>query len=385
MERRRFLQAMATGTVVLGSGGLLAACRPRVPDDFGLATLPFGPLGAPDANGLLLPAGFTSRVVATTGEVVPGTGYTWHTSPDGGACFADGSGGWIYVSNAESLTDGGASMIRFDAAGSVVDARRILGGTYLNCAGGRTHTNTWLSCEEYDRAQVWECDPTGVTAAVARPAMGRFKHEAAASDSWREVVYLTEDEPDGALYRFTPTAWPDLSAGLLEVLTESAGVLAWAPVPDPTPTATSDTRTRYQVPGTKVFNGGEGACVDRRGALFFTTKGDNRVWALDPDEMRLEIVYDDNTSPTPELTGVDNITVDVDGVLYVAEDGGNMQIVAVGAGQQAVPVVEVSGVSGSEITGPAFSPDGTRLYFSSQRNPGRTYEVTGPWRAPTPA
>ena len=27
----------------------------------------------------------------------------------------------------------------------------------------------------------------------------------------------------------------------------------------------------------------------------------------------------------------------------------------------------------------AFSPNGTRMYFSSQRNPGATYEVTGPW------
>jgi Tol biopolymer transport system component len=31
------------------------------------------------------------------------------------------------------------------------------------------------------------------------------------------------------------------------------------------------------------------------------------------------------------------------------------------------------------MTGPAFSPDGSRLYFSSQRNPGRTYEISGPF------
>jgi hypothetical protein len=39
----------------------------------------------------------------------------------------------------------------------------------------------------------------------------------------------------------------------------------------------------------------------------------------------------------------------------------------------------------SEITGLAFDPSGTRLYFSSQRGPapggaGITYEVTGPFR-----
>lgn len=43
------------------------------------------------------------------------------------------------------------------------------------------------------------------------------------------------------------------------------------------------------------------------------------------------------------------------------------------------------GQDNSEITGPAFSPDGTRLYFSSQRGGrlagGITYEVTGPFTA----
>ncbi|HEU5473575.1 MAG TPA: translocation protein TolB, partial [Actinophytocola sp.] len=42
--------------------------------------------------------------------------------------------------------------------------------------------------------------------------------------------------------------------------------------------------------------------------------------------------------------------------------------------------------SSSEITGPAFTPAGNRLYFSSQRGTsgsssgGITYEVTGPFR-----
>jgi uncharacterized protein len=42
------------------------------------------------------------------------------------------------------------------------------------------------------------------------------------------------------------------------------------------------------------------------------------------------------------------------------------------------------GHEGSEITGPAFDPSGTRLYFSSQRSPtsGTTYEVTGPFHEP---
>lgn len=376
MDRRRFLQAVATGSLVVAGGGLTTACQRLWPP--GVAPDVYGPLAAPDANGLRLPAGFTSRVVATSGQVVAGTGFTWHGDPDGGACFRQPGGGWIYVSNAERV-NGGASMLRFAPDGTIVEARTILSGTIANCAGGSTPWGTWLSCEERTYGRVWECDPTGVAPAAVRDPMGSFKHEAAACDPGRQVVYLTEDQSDGALYRFTPTTWRDLSAGLLEVLTDVAGTLAWAPVPNPNP-GLSDTPTRDQVANTRRFAGGEGIVVDGNGKAFFTTKGDNRVWLYDPAGPSLTIVYDDSTSPTPTLTGVDNITIDRTGLLYVAEDGGNLEIVCVGLEEQAVPVVQLTGVTGSEITGPAFSPDGSRLYFSSQRNPGRTYEVTGPWR-----
>ena len=51
---------------------------------------------------------------------------------------------------------------------------------------------------------VWECDPAGERRALSRPAMGTFKHEAAAVDPRGRRIYLTEDLIDGGLYRFTP-------------------------------------------------------------------------------------------------------------------------------------------------------------------------------------
>ena len=99
---------------------------------------------------------------------------------------------------------------------------------------------------------------------------------------------------------------------------------------------------------------------------------------LDTAPAGLEIVYDAARADPAELAGVDNVVVSTGGEVFVAEDGGNMEICVLVAGG-AVAVVRISGTVDSEVTGPAFSPDGRRLYFSSQRDPGRTYEVTGPF------
>ncbi|SCD28224.1 WD40-like Beta Propeller Repeat [Streptomyces sp. ScaeMP-6W] len=224
-------------------------------------------------------------------------------------------------------------------------------------------------------------------AAVRRDAMGRFKHEAAAADPVRKVVYLTEDVTDGCFYRFTPTTWGDLSAGRLEVLrmgSGTSGAVTWAAVPDPSGAATA---TRNQVSGAKRFNGGEG-CHYADDTCWFTTKGDNRVWRYDAAAQRLDLTYDDSlvTGGAAPLTGVDNVTGSSSGDLYVAEDGGSMDICVITPDDVVTPFLRIEGQSASEITGPAFSPDGTRLYFSSQRGTsgsssgGITYEVTGPFR-----
>ncbi|MFJ5275242.1 alkaline phosphatase PhoX [Streptomyces parvulus] len=384
MDRRTLLRtAVVGGSAVLG-GTLWRGAAYAAPAQPGSG--PYGALGSADANGLRLPAGFTSRVIARSGQKVAGTSYTWHSAPDGGACYADGAG-WIYASNSEVNPSGGASAVRFSSTGAVTSAYRVLSGTRQNCAGGRTPWNTWLSCEEVDRGYVYETDPWGVKAAVRRDAMGRFKHEAAAADPVRRVVYLTEDVTDGCFYRFRPTTWGDLSAGTLEVLvagSATSGPVTWARVPDPS----GATATRNQVSRAKRFNGGEG-CYYADDTCWFTTKGDNRVWQYNASAGTIELAYDDSlvTSGTAPLTGVDNVAGSSSGDLFVAEDGGNMEICVITPNDVIAPFLRIDGQSGSEITGPAFSPDGTRLYFSSQRGTsgsssgGITYEVRGPFRA----
>ena len=90
----------------------------------------------------------------------------------------------------------------------------------------------------------------------------------------------------------------------------------------------------------------------------------------------------------PVLRGVDNLEVGPGGELLVAEDGDDMQLVVVTPDGRALPLLQVVGHTFSEITGPAFSPDHSRLYVSSQRGTswirsnGVTFEITGPFRDP---
>lgn len=379
LSRRRLLSWSGAAGMLAVSAAVTNACTPVTPG----ATTTTTVIPVLDENGLLLLPGFSSRIVARSSEVIPGTGHTYRWYPDGAATFADPAvpGGWYLTVNHET-SPGGVTSIRFAPDGTVAGAASICDGTIYNCAGGATPWGTWLTCEEFGAGRVWECDPTGAGPAVVRDALGRFSHEAAAVAADGRV-YLTEDQWAGGFYRFTPATPGDLSAGVLEVATGAGtvGPVTWVPVPDP---SASTTPTRSQVPSTIGFSGGEG--IDTSGDdVWFTTKYDKRVWNYRIDTQTVDLHYQGGSGV---LDGLDNLLVDpASQTLFIAEDDGNQELVLIRPGNLVEAVVRVPDQPDSEITGPCFSPDGQRLYFSSQRAPvgpsalpaGVTYEVSGPW------
>ncbi len=226
--------------------------------------------------------------------------------------------------------------------------------------------------------------------------------EAAAVDPVHRHIYLTEDTDRGNFYRFVSDHYPeggraDLSKGRLEVAVVTGDdplqtrAVQWKTVPNPVPRLNGDddrleAPTRKQVPDAEIFDGGEG-CWYHEGMVYFTTKGDNRVWALDTNSNTLDLIYDKQSEQAfnPGIDDVDNLTVSAGGDVLVAEDGDEMRLVVVGADVKPFELVNVIGQRDSEIAGPAFSPDGERLYFSSQKGyvgdhtDGRIYELRGPF------
>lgn len=416
MDRRTFLlMSLVSGSgLTLGRGFLAPAfAAPAQPGDS-----PYGPLLEPDALGLRLPEGFSSRVIKQYLLPIENTTVPGNLFPDGAATFPTDDGGWILVSNSENpppvdVPDllmefleieenlGGVQAIRFAADGTIAAAYDILSGSRSNCAGGATPWGTWLSSEEHDdpvnaanSGRVYECDPTGQNEAVHLPALGHFKHENATVDPVREQLYLSEDLGDGLFYRFTPTSYPDLDAGVLEAaLVAEDGTVTWLEIPDP-PCA-GGTPCRRQADATR-FDGGEGCAYDD-GKVFLDTKGDDRIWVYDTETETMSVLYDGGEFADPVLSGVDHLIVQPGtGNLLVAEDGGNMEVVMISREDFTVfPIVRLEGEQHgfflpgplsaipvtSEVSGLAFNPAGDRLYFNSQRGfgGGITYEVAGPW------
>jgi uncharacterized repeat protein (TIGR03803 family) len=270
----------------------------------------------------------------------------------------------------------------------------------MNCSGGKSPWG-WLTCEEAvstNHGYVYACATTAerVQPAVRVDAYGRFQHEAAAVDPETYVVYLTEDQGDSCFYRFVPASMATPWQGKLQALrivghdTMNMGVgksvdesweIAWVDIENPTP-AYDTLRHTAQADGAALFMRGEG-CAFHDGAVFFTATtggplGTGQVFRLDPDGDGGTLTLLAQSEDTNEIDMADNVTVAPWGQLFTAEDG---------TGEQCIRVIDTDGtvskfgrnaLSGGELTGVCFSPDG-RVLFVNIFGAGVTLAITGPF------
>jgi len=352
-KRRQFVQYTSSGLAMIGLGISPVSCsnsgkKPEAP------------------TRILVPEGTTPRIIARSGfQVLLNNQNHWISAPDGAGTVALDDGGWIYVCNSELNSGGGVNAIRFDSKGRIVDSYPILEDSRRNCSGNMTPWGTWFSCEEVSDGVVWECDPMGLEPARKRPALGFFKHESAVVDPATKVIYLTEDRPDGRFYRFTPNSIDAgfdqiTEKGQLAVARVTNGIVDWLPIGDPSALTVP---TRFQQPQSQSFDGGEGICYFND-IVYFTTKGDNRIWSFNTQTDLLEIFADADGV----INEVDDIISTNMGNLLVAEDGSGMRITLFPANKHLPKtIMQLPDHKASEVTGLAFDPSQSRLYFSSQR------------------
>ena len=154
-----------------------------------------------------------------------------------------------------------------------------------------------------------------------------------------------------------------LNDGVLEAaIVGAGGAVTWRKVPDPLAVQKS---TRAQAWWATPFDGGEGLWFDS-GIVYLATKGDRRIWAYNTAASTIEVIYD----ATPIGPGnnqsvkVDNLVGNRAGELFVAEDSGDRNRMAVISNiHSATPTVStflevIERSKGSELTGPTFDPRG---------------------------
>jgi secreted PhoX family phosphatase len=475
MDRRAFLArsaAVAGGTVVGPEALGRLANRMALADMRATATSGYGPpVPMPDQRGrhvLALPEGFSYVTFGDIGSRMS-DGTPTPLALDGMAAFPGPRGTVRLIRNHEDrnvppaggieagpgaydpLAGGGTTTLDYDPRRRrLVRSFVSLDGTTVNCAGGvMLGRRGWLSGEETTTGPAragfaerhgylfevpLDRGPGDSPHSAPLRAMGRFSHEAAATDQVTGIVYETEDPGSGrgaGFYRFLPNDPQHLAAGgRLQILAvrgmpqydaregQTPGrplPVEWVDIPEPDPEYGSDDDPRGTFQqgrrlGAAMFNRLEG-CWYADGSVFFvsTSGGDaksgdvnsdgyregyGQVWEYRTRFRQLVLHYE---SPGGEvLDSPDNLTVTPRGGLLLCEDDASdadapdpNRVIGISPDGSAF-VFAINVFSTSELAGVCFSPDGETMFVNifgdstgtpeAHAGEGMTCAITGPWR-----
>lgn len=420
----------------------------------------YGPLRrTADQNGaeiLALPEGFTYVTFSKIGDPMS-DGTPVPVAHDGMAAFRGRRGATLLIRNHEVRTApgtvagsvqgpaqlrydplgvGGTTSLLFDThRGELVRDWVSFAGSIVNCAGGiADRAAGWITSEEtvagpaqgFGRKHGYNfLVPASADRAVAAQpltAMGRFAHEAVATDPDTGHVYETEDDGnDSGFYRFTPRDRRNLArGGRLEMLAvagqdqynavtgQTVGrslPVRWIPIDDPDPDL-EDGATPVALQGiargAAMFNRLEGIWYDRetRGFFFNSTSGGDaaygQVWHYDPRRNKLTLFFESPGGSV--LDSPDNLLVTPRGGILLCEDD------ASGADDDTHPLapgitdvnrlvgisrrghafeLAVNTLNDAEFAGACFSHDGRTLFVNifgdGTPGSGMTCAISGPW------
>ena len=260
----------------------------------------------------------------------------------------------------------------FDKDGGIIDYKMLLRGTSMNCGGGRTFWNTWISCEEKTgdgSGQIYQVDPFDrhpPEETIMGGSGGAFESFAyrLRQGSAKPRFFVTEDDVKGSLRRFTPARssinmsdpWSMLHGeGQLDYLPlwPSKGTYGW----------TQD-KAKADQNAKKNYQQTEG--IDVKGnRLYFVSKAQSELFILNLDSNTYEVestvsgVFDGSPDQLVRLVG--------DGeLLYYTEEGGKEAGIHARDSEGRYFTILDSPVYQEETTGLAFSPDHRHLYVACE-------------------